>query len=117
MKKLAIILSILLITATAFGAGFQGAKTSGEKTADAAITTSPGYITAIYVISDGSNNPKIIVYDNATAASGTVLIEMTVVASDNYGGRSWVFPAEFFNGIYVDVSGTGASYIIEYITK
>ena len=115
MKKLAIIFSILLITATAFG--FQGAKSSGEQTADAAIMAAPGYITAVYIITDGSTNAKVILYDNASAASGTVMLEMTVVASDNYGGRSWVFPAEFFNGIYVDVSGSGASYIVEYIAK
>ena len=117
MKKLAIVLTVLLIAATAFGAGFQGAKSSGEKTSDAAVVASGGFLTSVYVITDGSNNAKVIIYDNASAASGTVLLEMTVIASDQYGGRSWVFPAEFYNGIYVDVTGTGASYIIEYITK
>ena len=116
MKKLFVTLLIVLFLVTP-ALGFQGAKSSGEKTSDTAIMAGPGYITAVYVITDGSNNAKVILYDNASAASGTVMLEMTVVASDNYGGRSWVFPAEFFKGIYVDVSGTGASYIIEYITK
>ena len=117
MKKLAIVLTVLLIASTAFGAGFQASRSSGEKTADAAIYADNCVMTSVHIITDGTNNAKVILYDNASAASGTVLFEMTVIGGDNYGSKSWVFPVEFINGIYADVSGTGASYIIEYIPR
>jgi hypothetical protein len=96
---------------------FQGAVTSGEKTADAAITATGGYITGITVITDGTNDAKAIIYDNASAASGTVIEEITIMGSANFGGRNFVYPVQFTNGLYLDISGTGASCIIEYFNR
>ena len=110
MRRL-IVLSILLFASVAFAAKYS--ETSGEKTADVAVTSSTAYITAVQVITDGTNDAKLIVYDN-TAASGTVVTEISVVGADNYGGRVWVRPVKCSNGIYGDITGTGASFIIEF---
>ena len=94
---------------------FQESIGSGEKTADAVIVAEQCWITALEVISNGTNDARVILYDNASAASGEVVWECTVVGADNYGGRVWTNPRRCDNGIYADVNGTGASYIVEYI--
>ena len=115
MKKLFII--ALLVIGLVSPVFADDSINSGEKTADAAVFAGPCVITSILIITDGTNNAKVILYDHASAASGTVRYETTVLGGDNYGGRLWTFPATFYNGIYADVSGTGASYIIEYIPR
>ena len=110
--KLTIIMAIVLTAFSAFA--FDGSIGSGEKTVDSLIYSNPCYITGVYIITNGTNDAKVIIYDNTTAA-GTVRWEQTVAGTDNYGGRDWSYPKRFDNGIYVDVTGTGASYIIEYI--
>lgn len=114
MKKILLIVFIVFFLTSA---GFAGdyCRTSGEKTADAAISAGPCILKSITVITDGSNNAKVILYDNASAASGTVLDEITVVA--NTHNKQHSFSSICVNGIYADVSGTGASYIVEYIPK
>jgi hypothetical protein len=105
--KAAIILSMSLV--------FMGASIgSGEKTADAVISAATCYISSIQVITDGTNDAKVILYDNASAASGTVICELTVSGSANFGGRYWNPRRLCINGIFADVTGTGASYIIDY---
>jgi hypothetical protein len=89
---------------------------SGEQTSDAAVYSSRGAITGVHVITDGTNNAKVVIYDN-TAGSGTVVCEITVTGTDHYGGRLFTFPVKVDTGIYVDVTGTGASYIIEYLPE
>jgi len=118
MKKFFVIVSILLAlvsTSAAFDSGNYSSQTSGEQTSDAAIVASGCYLSAIWAITDGTNNAKVIIYDNASAASGTVVGELTIVGASHFGGRDWLYPIVMRNGIYVDVTGTGASYIIEYI--
>ena len=110
--KLIISMLIILTAFTAFA--FDPSAGSGEKTADALIYNNSCYITGIMIITNGTNDARVILYDN-TVASGTVRWEQTVVGGDHYGGKSWTFPKRFENGIYADVNGTGASYIIEYI--
>ena len=105
---------LALVFITNLGANWY-ASTSGEQTSDAAVATAKCYITSILIITNGSDNAKVVLYDNASAASGTVILEMTVVGVDNYGGRNYQYPVKCTNGIYADVTGTGASYIVEYI--
>lgn len=116
MKK--ILVSMLIAALLALSApslfAFQHAVGSGEKIADAVVYSKKCYITAVEVITDGSNDAVVVIYDSPTGANGSVIKEITVAGGDNYGGRNWVFPRKC-DGIYVDVSGTGASYIIEYI--
>jgi len=116
-KRLFIIIAALILVASSAWAAIEYATSSGEQTSDTAITAGTGYITCVHIITDGTNDAKVIVYDNATAASGKVLFEGTIAGGSNFGGKQWAIPAHYTNGIYADVTGTGASYIIEYIPE
>jgi len=92
----------------------------GEKTASALIYTkvtgTTCLIKTIKVVTDGTNNAKAIVYDG-TDATGTVIDETTIVGADHWGGRTWPDGGIITTGIYVAISGTGASYFVEYELK
>ena len=66
----------------------------------------------ILIVTNGSNDASVIVYDNASTASGTELFKGTIAAASNFGG-GFVYSTAV-KGIYVDVSGTGAAYIVYY---
>jgi len=119
MKRFFAVLLLILFLASPVMAfrGFVNSFSTGEITADGAAVSSDCYLVSILVITDGSNDAMVILYDNASAASGTKLAEIKVNASDNYGGRNWPFPVKANNGIYADLTGTGASCIVEYIPR
>lgn len=73
-----------------------------------------GYLTGCLIVTNGTNDADIIVYDNATTASGTILWQGKVAGASNFGGATWEIPVRYNNGIYVNVTGTGATYIIYY---
>ena len=115
MKKLlSAMLGVLLFTSVALGATWY-ALTSYEQTASANIYASASYIASLHVITDGTNDAVVNLYDSATTTTTHKIIEMTVVGADNYGGKVWKWPVKVNHGIYATVSGTGASYVVEYI--
>jgi hypothetical protein len=91
-------------------------KSSGEQTASGIVLNDTGWITGIEIITDGTNDGKAIVYDN-TSAAAPVICEITVVGTDHYGGRNWIPPCRMKNGIYVAVTGTGASYVVDFMEE
>ena len=113
MKKLIFIIAILLISTIAYAQ--QWATSSGEQTADSAIYAKPCAIAGVTIITSGSSDAKLILYDNASAASGTVRYERTVISTNHGNHDNFSFPAECFNGVYADITGTGASYVVEYV--
>lgn len=90
-------------------------KSSGEKTSSGAIKASEGFLGGAIVLTDGTNDATVILYDNDNAASGTKLFEVTVAGADNYGGLVLPVPIRFDNGCYLSISGTGASCIVYYL--
>jgi hypothetical protein len=91
------------------------ATSSGLKTADAAIMAMPGRLMGLQVI-PGSDAATVTLYDHASAASGTVLAKI-VVDPTIEGSRELVISEGGIicnNGIYADVSGTDAAYIVHY---
>lgn len=93
----------------------QPVTSSDLKSADAAISAVGGYVHAIVLIPDGTNACSLVIYDNATTNSGIVLAKLVlpatqtapqVVALNN--------PISANKGIYADVTGTGANYIVYY---
>ena len=61
-----------------------------------------------------ANDGNIVVYDN-TSAAGKVAARCRVDASVEPSRYfPMVHPVECVNGIYVDVTGTNTSYVIEY---
>lgn len=88
---------------------------SGLKSADAAILATPGLLHGVMVISDATNVASVVVYDNASAASGTALAKLSIPASTT-APQTIMFnvPIACHNGIYADVAGTGANYIVYF---
>jgi len=93
---------------------YGAAISTGELTADTHITTGRGMLAGVLVITDGTNPATCIIYDN-TSAAGKKLWEGVVPGASQYGGRNWTAPVRFETGLYVDLTGTGASCIVEYI--
>ena len=89
-------------------------RSSGLKTADAVIATGRNRINAITLLGDGTNAASVIVYDNASAASGVVLAKVTAAATTRLTHIIFENPVVAEDGIYAEVSGTNAEYIIYF---
>ena len=87
--------------------------TSGLRTADAAITTRPAKLQTIMLI-DGGAGATLTVYDNASAASGNVLFKGFVGAGSSSETFHLTTAVEANKGLFADVAGAGAAYIIHY---
>lgn len=83
----------------------------GESTADGVIRSGRTRLAAVEIITDGSNNATVILYDN-TAASGTKVFEGGAVGADLSKFIEFPRPVKCDNGLYLDISGTGASCIV-----
>lgn len=91
-------------------------KSSGEKTADAIIVTGKAILAGVQLISDLSNDPTLVIYDNTSAAGVKIFESVIDVATDAFD-KYYTMPGGGIRcdlGIYCDVTGTGASYIIHY---
>lgn len=92
---------------------FAVCRGSGLLTVDTLIYTGFGIMTGIIVFTNGSSDAIATVYDN-TSASGKVLYKVIVNKSDRIGGITSI-PVNFENGVYIEISGTGAEAIVYYI--
>lgn len=86
---------------------------SGVLSADTALFTGRNRVNAITVFTDGVNTATLSLYDN-TAASGTVRVKSVCLGANLTQHIIFENPVIFENGIYADVSGTGASFIVFY---
>lgn len=89
---------------------------SGLKTADAVVTDRRSILAGVNIVTGGTNDCTIIVYDNASAASGVVLFKMVVTGANdgayfNLGDDG----IRAKNGLYVDLTSTaGGAYVVHY---
>ncbi len=92
------------------------AKSSGlvAATAATAVMAQPTILSGVTAISDGTNDATVIVYDNASAASGTVLAK--VYADSTVGSNTVIFatPVKAEAGITISVTGTNSGGIVYY---
>jgi hypothetical protein len=98
-----------------FQRGFA-ATSSGEKTSDVAIDTGSGYLCGIIVRTDGSNVATAILYDSL-GASGTKLYEGGSLGNLQSKEPLFTIPIEYNTGLYLDITGTGASAIVYYRSR
>lgn len=99
------------------------ADSSGELDASALIYSGPCVITSVEVITDGTNGALLKLHNaitSETCAATNKRREVGVAgnagtaAIPNYGGMNWVHPVRCDTGIYAILSGTGATYIVDY---
>jgi hypothetical protein len=89
-------------------------RSSGVKTESAAIHAGPAVMGHLVVFTDGTNDATVTVFDNATAASGTVLFKAVVPAADRTGG-GLSLQVRANAGLYLQVTGTGATALMHYL--
>ena len=90
--------------------GQREATSSGEQTAGTAVYAGRCLLASVLVITDGTNDAKLIIYNHASTTSGTVVFEMTVKGADHYGGMVFVHPKRMTTGIYASGSGSCLLY-------
>lgn len=87
---------------------------SGLQTTDQLLFTGRNRINAVTLLGDGVNAATISVYDN-TSATGKVVAKIKLGASHPHSHHiMFENPVLCENGIYADVTGTGAEYIVFY---
>lgn len=88
--------------------------TSGELAASAIVSNAPGAFASLSVTADGTNTADVTVYDNASAASGTVIAHVVVPANSKFDMLHLTVPCEVRNGLYASISGTGAKCVVYF---
>ena len=86
---------------------------SGVKNADALVAKGRNRVNAITVLTDGTNSATLDVRDGITV-SDTIKITGKCVGANLINHIIFENPVLFENGIYGDVTGTGATYIIYF---
>jgi hypothetical protein len=75
------------------------------------VVAGRGILAACIILTDGTNDVVVTVYDNATEASGKILYKLSILGTDRTGGIAHL-PVVFDNGVYVDINGTNGSAIV-----
>ncbi len=86
---------------------------SGLKSSSAVISARPCAIHAVTVV-DAAAAATVIVYDNASGASGTVVAQVNATVNASSNIVMFSHPVECLAGAYAAVTGTSAGYIIHY---
>ena len=83
-----------------------------EFTATGAVYAARTLLAGVALITDGTNPCDVVLHDNATAGSGLKVFEGGVAGSDR--GKLVLFdsPVVCENGLYLTLTGTGASCIV-----
>ena len=76
----------------------MSAKSTYELIADKQIKVGHGALCNLTIITDGTNDARVILYDVAAVGDVAVtnkLVEVTVLGGSHYGGRTWFEPVLF----------------------
>jgi len=87
-------------------------KSSGLKTASEASHANPVVLGGCLLLTDGANDATLVLYDNASAASGDVVAKLAIAGSDLTGGITFPFEVATANGLYAELTGVGANFIL-----
>ena len=87
---------------------------SGELTESQLVYSGACLISKIKINSDGTNAASVVVYDN-TSGSGKKIDTTIIPGESRYGGGNIIPPEKIDTGIYVEISGTGATVTLSYI--
>jgi|SRR6185437_715653 len=91
------------------------AQSSGLLSSSKALSTINGRLQGLIVLTDGTNAATVIIYDNPSAGSGTVLAKLIVPGASS--SASLYIPEGGIQanaGLYCSISGTGAAAVVHY---
>ena len=88
--------------------------TSDLKSASGVICVGRNRLNAVSFLGDGVNAGTLTLYDNATTASGKVIAKVQTRTTDVQNHIIFTFPVYVENGIYAQMVGTGATYVVYY---
>ncbi len=84
----------------------------GEFTGTGVVRGTPTRLVAVEIITDGTNTADVIFHDSASAASGLKLFEGGAPGADRSKFVRFSPPLKADNGVYLTLTGTGASCIV-----
>lgn len=86
---------------------------TGVLSVDTLIFTGKQRVNAVSVFSDGTNLATLDLYDN-TSAAGTIRVKNICLGANRINHIVFENPVIFDTGLYADVTGTGATFIVFY---
>jgi len=86
---------------------------TGVQTSSSLTVTGRNRINAVSLFGNGTNTATLDIYDN-TSAAGKIAIRVQVRTSDYQNHVIFTQPVLMENGIYNNLTGTGATYIVYY---
>lgn len=84
---------------------------TGVLNQDTLIWTGRNRVNAITILTDGTNAATVSLYDN-TSAANKIAIQGKCLGANLVNHMIFENPVLFENGIYADVTGTGATFIV-----
>ena len=93
---------------------YEIATSSGLLSSSSAVSANPAELHSFMVTAPTAGSGSITIYDNPSAASGTVLAVMTVEAGSPGACCSFDHPIAANTGIYAAIAGTGVTAVVTY---
>ena len=87
---------------------------SGLKTADGLLFTGRNRINAVTLLGDGTNACNVLIHDGLDASGTKVVVKAKLAAGGVTQHIIFENPVLCETGIYADVTGTGAEYIVYF---
>lgn len=111
--KLSIVgILLLCVCSVAYAVSVNFTYSSGLVATSQMICKVPCLVTDISIYGDGTNAATVILYDSISGATGTVLYKVALPSGAVAGGTFIPIPVKAALGVYMSISGTGASAII-----
>ncbi len=89
-------------------------RSSGQLLASAVVKASAAKFYGVEVVTDGTNTATVTIYDNASAAAGTILSQPIVAGAVRFDKTQEIPPVAASNGLYCNIAGTGAKAIVYF---
>jgi len=87
---------------------------SGLLTASGVVSAYKNYLNGLVAQADGTNVATVIIYDNPSAASGTVIAKVVIPAGSRTQEILFDKAIRADTGLYASISGTGAEATVYF---
>ena len=90
---------------------------SGLLAASAAVDEAAAELYGVTLVTDGTNAASVILYDHASAASGTELANLNAAATSSAVHASFNPPVAASNGIYAELAANSSCIVYSRLKK